>query len=46
MIKVSLKEYQTISKYFRNKDLDLCSYLGANKDVYNETLSKCFYFKS
>ena len=46
MIKVSLKEYQTILKYIRNKNLDLCSYFRANKDVYNEVLSKCFYFKS
>ena len=46
MIKVSLKEYQTILKYIRNKNLDLCSYFRANKDVYNEVLSKCFYFKA
>ena len=46
MIKVSLKEYQTILKYIRNKNMDLCSYFRANKDVYNEVLSKCFYFKS
>ena len=46
MIKVSLKEYQTILKYIRNKNIDLCSYFRANKDVYNEVLSKCFYFKS
>ena len=46
MIKVSLKEYQTILKYIRNKNVDLASYFRANKDVYNEVLSKCFYFKS
>ena len=46
MIKVSLKEYQTILKYIRNKNIDLSSYFRANKDVYNEVLSKCFYFKS
>lgn len=46
MIKVSLKEYQTILKYIRNKSTELCSYFRANKDVYNEVLSKCFYFKS
>ena len=46
MIKVSLKEYQTILKYIRNKSIDLSSYFRANKDVYNEVLSKCFYFKS
>ena len=46
MIKVSLKEYQTILKYIKNKNIDLCSYFKANKDVYNEVLSKCFYFKS
>ena len=46
MIKVSLKEYQTILKYIRNKNMDLSSYFRANKDVYNEVLSKCFYFKS
>ena len=46
MIKVSLKEYQTILKYIRSKSLDLSSYFRANKDVYNEVLSKCFYFKS
>ena len=46
MIKVSLKEYKTILNYIRKKDLDLCSYFRANKDVYNEVLSKCFYFKN
>ena len=46
MIKVSLKEYQTILKYIRNKSTELSSYFRANKDVYNEVLSKCFYFKS
>ena len=46
MIKVSLKEYQTIIKYIRNKSIELSSYFRANKDVYNEVLSKCFYFKS
>ena len=46
MIKVSLKEYQTILKYIRNKSTELSSYFKANKDVYNEVLSKCFYFKS
>ena len=46
MIKVSLKEYQTILKYIRGKSTELASYFRANKDVYNEVLSKCFYFKS
>jgi RNA-dependent RNA polymerase len=46
IIKVSLKEYQTIIKYIRNKSIELSSYFRANKDVYNEVLSKCFYFKS
>ena len=46
MIKVSLKEYQTILNYIRNRNIDLSSYFKANKEVYNEVLSKCFYFKS
>ena len=46
MIKVSLKEYQTILKYIRNKSTELSSYFRANEDVYNKVLSKCFYFKS
>ena len=46
MIKVSLKEYQTVLNYIRNKSTELSSYFRANKDVYNEVLSKCFYFKS
>ena len=46
MIKVSLKEYQTILKYIRNKNIDLFSYFRANKDVYNDVLLKFFYFMS
>ena len=46
MIKVSLKEYQTILNYIKSKNTDLSSYFRANKDVYNEVLSKCFYFKT